>query len=96
MQEHHYLGSLPKIGETLWFIALWHIPNIGSRVLSLCQKRLPDDWRIKFGHPVLLMETFVDSQCFTGVLYKAANWVYAGETKGFRRTYQDYTSKPLS
>ena len=24
MQEHHYLGSLPKIGETLWYIASWH------------------------------------------------------------------------
>ena len=24
MQEHHYLGFLPKIGETLWYIASWH------------------------------------------------------------------------
>ena len=23
MQEHHYLGRLPKIGETLWYVALW-------------------------------------------------------------------------
>ena len=23
MQEHHYLGSLPKISETLWYIALF-------------------------------------------------------------------------
>ena len=23
MQQHHYLGSLPKISETLWYIALW-------------------------------------------------------------------------
>jgi hypothetical protein len=23
MQEHHSLGSLPKIGETLWYIASW-------------------------------------------------------------------------
>ncbi|MGO8787991.1 MAG: hypothetical protein ACLQVL_11510 [Terriglobia bacterium] len=21
MQQHHYLGSLPKIGETLWYVA---------------------------------------------------------------------------
>lgn len=146
MQSHHYLGALPKIGETLWFIAVWrdqwvallsfsaaalkcgardqwigwayrhqydrlkllvnnsrflilpdwHIPNLGSRVLSLCQKRLSDDWRIKFGHPVVLMETFVDPQRFTGAVYKAANWVYAGDSKGFRRTRQGYSSKPLS
>jgi len=90
MQRHHYLGSLPKISETLWYVASWreecvallsfsasalkcaardgwigwdlrqrysrlklvvnnsrflilpdrHVPNLGSRVLSLCQRRL--------------------------------------------------------
>jgi hypothetical protein len=89
MHEHHYLGRLPKISETLWYLALWHnqwvallgfsaaawkcaardrwigwssrhqydrlklvannsrflilpdwhVPNLGSRILSLCQKR---------------------------------------------------------
>ena len=23
MAEHHYLGALPKIGETIWYIATW-------------------------------------------------------------------------
>ncbi|MBF0553201.1 MAG: hypothetical protein HQK96_01445, partial [Nitrospirae bacterium] len=23
MEEHHYLGFLPKIGETLWYVVLW-------------------------------------------------------------------------
>src|SRR2546429_241153 len=23
MREHHYLGHLPKIGETLWYVASW-------------------------------------------------------------------------
>jgi len=23
MQQHHYLGSLPKISETLWYVATW-------------------------------------------------------------------------
>ena len=23
MQEHHYLGCLPKISETLWYVACW-------------------------------------------------------------------------
>ena len=23
MQAHHYLGALPKIGETLWYVACW-------------------------------------------------------------------------
>ena len=146
MQEHHYLGSLPKISETLWYIALfrdqwvallgfsaaawkcaardqwigwssrhqydrlkfvannsrflilpdWHVPNLGSRILSLCQKRLPADWRDTFGHPVVLLETFVDSQHFRGTVYRAANWLYVGETKGFRRTGKGYSAKTHS
>jgi hypothetical protein len=23
MAEHHYLGALPKIGETIWYVATW-------------------------------------------------------------------------
>ena len=44
----------------------WHHPNVGSRVLSLMQRRLVADWRLRFGHPVLLLETFVDPQRFYG------------------------------
>jgi hypothetical protein len=101
MQKHHYLGFLPKIGETLWYLASWqnewvallsfstpawkcaardrwigwdlrheydrlhlvtnnsrflifpeyHVPNLASRILSLCKKRLPYDWQQSFGHP---------------------------------------------
>jgi len=146
MAEHHYLGALPKIGETLWYVATWqnewvavmtfsaaawkcaardqwigwdfrhqydrlklvinnsrflilpdyHIPNLGTRILSLSQKRLCDDWLVKFGHPVLLLETFVDPKLFQGTVYKAANWLYVGNTKGFRRTKKGYSGKHLS
>jgi hypothetical protein len=93
MESHHYLGSLPKVGETLWYVALWgnewiallsfsaaawkcsardrwigwdyrhqydrlklvvnnsrflilpdwHVPNLGSRVLALCERRVVHD-----------------------------------------------------
>jgi hypothetical protein len=33
-------------------------------------------------HPVVLLETFVDPKRFLGIVYKAANWIYAGNTKG--------------
>ncbi len=143
MQEHHYLGRLPKIGETLWYVALWlgqwvalfcfsaaalkcaardqwigwgshlqscrlklvvnnsrflilpegRVPNMGSRLLSLCHQRLSSDWQQTFGHPVLLLETFVDPQYFRGTVYRAANWQYVGDTKGFRRTSTGYSAK---
>ena len=104
MQEHHYLGSLNPIGETLRYVAVWHdqwvalitftsaalkcavrdqwigwryrnqfdrlslvtnnsrflilpdwhIPNLASRTLSLCQKRLPADWLEHFHHPLFI------------------------------------------
>jgi hypothetical protein len=31
----------------------------------------------------VLLETFVDPQRFAGTIYKAANWIYVGDTKGF-------------
>ena len=146
MQQHHYLGRLPKISETLWYIALfgdqwvallsfsaaawkctardqwigwgsrhqydrlklvannsrflilpdWHVPNLGSRVLSMCQKRLRSDWQNTFGHPLLLLETFVDPQRFHGTVYRAANWQCVGETRGFRRTGKGYSAKTHS
>lgn len=146
MQEHHYLGRLPKISETLWYIALWqdhwiallsfsaaawkcaprdrwigwdsrhqydrlklvannsrflilpgcHTPNLGSRVLSLCQKRVCQDWQDSFGHPLLLLETFVDPQRFHGTVYRAANWFHVGESRGFRRTGKGYSPKSHS
>lgn len=143
MQKHHYLGRLPKISESLWYIALWrdqwaallsfsaaawkcaardqwigwnsrhqydrlklvannsrflilpdwHFPNLGSRILSLCQKRVPKDWQHTFGHPVVLLETFVDPQLFRGTVYRAANWLHVGETKGFRRKGKGYSAR---
>jgi hypothetical protein len=118
VQKHHYLGALPKISETIWYVATlfkdwvapigfsasalkcsprdqwtgWdfrhqydrlklitnnsrflilpecHFPNLGSKVLSLCQKRLLSDWQAIFGHKVVLIETFVDAQRFHGTI----------------------------
>lgn len=142
MQEHHYLGAMRKISETLWYIAIhgnqwvallcfsaaalkcsprdrwigwsfrhqydrlklltnnsrflilpdWHRPNLASRILSLCQKRLTGDWIKSFGHPVMMLETFVDPAKFQGTVYKAANWIYVGETKGFCRLGKGYSA----
>ena len=68
----------------------------GSRVLALCQKRLAKDWEETFGHGVLLLETFVDPERFRGTVYRAANWVYGGNTRGFCRTHLGYSASPQS
>lgn len=135
MAEHHYLGFVRKIGETVWYVAEYrkdwvsllgfsvsalkcgerdkwigwdhrrqygrlklivnnnrflilpdfHVPNLASRVLSLCLKRLTSDWLKRFSHKIVLVETFVDPNRFQGTVYKASNWVCIGETRGYRR-----------
>ena len=67
-----------------------HIPNLASRILSLNLKRLARDWEHIYGHPVLLAETFVDSSRYAGTCYKAANWIYLGETQGFGKSSTRY------
>jgi len=83
----HQYDRLKLLTNNSRFLILpdWHIPNLASRILSLCQKRLQEDWQKAFGHPVLLMETFVDPERFSGTIYKASNWLYVGHTKGYRR-----------
>ena len=75
-------------------------PNLASRILSLCTKRLANDWQRVYGHPVFLVETFVDPQRFQGTCYRAAGWEPLGFTAGARRIRRDFydesgTPKPL-
>jgi len=69
---------------------LGQYPNLASRAMGLNLGRLARDWQDQFGHPVLLVETFVDPQRFRGTCYKAANWELLGATQGFQRCGQDY------
>lgn len=87
-------GRLKLIANNSRFLILpdWHQPNVGSRVLSLMQRRLVLDWRTRFGHPVLLLETFVDPQRFHGGVYRASNWSELGLTQGYRRTRAGYSA----
>jgi hypothetical protein len=41
-----------------------HQPNLGSRVLRLTLARLGADRQARYGHPILVVETFVDPEQF--------------------------------
>jgi len=58
----------------------------------LCKKRIQQDWIDYFGFPLLLLETFVDPARFTGTIYKAANWHFAGVTRGYQRIQKGYSN----
>lgn len=70
-----------------------NIPHLASHILSRISKRLSSDWREKYGHPVYLLETFVDRTLFRGVCYRAANWVLTGQTKGRTRNDREHSIK---
>lgn len=66
------------------------VPNLASRVLGLNMRRLSRDWQLIFGHPVLLAETFVDPERFSGGCYRAAGWLEVGRSRGFGRSAGRY------
>ena len=66
------------------------VPNLGSRVLRLSLDRLSDDWQARYGHPVLVVETFVDPEQFCGTVYTANGWQELGLTDGWGRCRRDY------
>ncbi|MCF6311348.1 MAG: ISAs1 family transposase [Verrucomicrobiales bacterium] len=83
---------LAFIANNSRFLILPHIkcPNLASRVLALCTSRLSSDWQQAYGHLILAVESFVDSQLFRGTCYKAQGWTLLGQTQGFERNSQDY------
>lgn len=66
------------------------VPNLASRCLSLLSKRVSQDWEKTYGHPVYLMETFVDLD-LKGTCYKACGWEQLGQTAGYRREVGGYS-----
>jgi len=66
------------------------IKCLASRLLSLCLKRLSEDWKKRYAHPVYLAETFVDISRFKGTCYQASNWIHVGFTKGHAKRGNSY------
>jgi hypothetical protein len=58
------------------------VHNLASKILANIAKRLPDDWETRYGYQPFLLETFVEKDRFRGTCYRAANWIYVGETQG--------------
>ena len=61
------------------------VEHLASHILSKVARRIKDDWTAKYGHPVYILETFVECGRFLGTCYKASNWICVGKTKGRSR-----------
>jgi len=58
------------------------VKNLANSVLAVAVKKVPGDWCECYGYRPVLMEALVDQNQFKGMCYKAANWVYFGQTTG--------------
>jgi hypothetical protein len=65
---------------------------LSSHLLGQMAKILSEAWQEVYNHPLYYLETFVDKERFSGTCYKAANWIYLGDTTG--RGKNDHTYKP--
>lgn len=90
--EEQRRRRLPLIVNNCRFLLLPHktFPNLGSRALRLSLDRLSADWQARYGHPVVLVETFVDPEQFCGTVYTANSWQELGTTDGFGRVRRDF------
>jgi len=78
--------------NTRFLILPWvRVPHLASHILGRILRRLRADWMHRYGHPVYLVETFVEQDRFKGTCYKAANWTLLGQTQGRSRQDRRHT-----
>jgi hypothetical protein len=69
--------------NTRFLILPWvRVPYLASHILAQMAKVVAVDWQQVYSHRVYYLETFVDKERFKGSCYKAANWIYLGDTTG--------------
>ena len=65
-------------------------PNLASQCLGLGLRELPAQWHAEYEYRPLLAESFSDPESHHGTVYKATNWICAGDTAGFSQDHTDY------
>lgn len=75
-----------------FLILSWvQVRHLASHLLSRLAKVVSADWERVYSHRLYFLETFVDTERFKGTCYKAANWIYLGNTTG--RGKNDQTNR---
>ena len=71
------------INNARFLILPWvHSKNLASKILAMTTRRIADDWQQHYSYRPVMVETFVETPRFSGPCYKAANWIFLGDTKG--------------
>lgn len=70
-----------------------HYPNLISRFMKLMLGQLSADWQARWGHPLAMVETFVDPRFYQGTAYKVSGWSHLGKSAGWTRDADDFYEK---
>ena len=89
-QRARRLGLIVNNSRFLVLPQRQRYPNLASRVLGLALRRLSADWQERWGHPVLVVESFVDESQYRGTCYRACGFEAVGATEGFGRASRDF------
>jgi Domain of unknown function (DUF4338) len=69
--------------NTRFLILPWaKVPHLASHLLARVAPVVSTDWQKLYRHPIYLLETFIDPGRFRGICYRAANWIYLGQSTG--------------
>ncbi len=89
-QRARRLGYIANNSRFLLLVERERHPNLASKVLGLCLRRLDADWQERWGNGVLVVESFVDESRFKGTCYRACGFEAVGASAGFARDRRDY------
>jgi len=88
-QRQRNLQSI--VNNSRFLILPWvRVKGLASKILGLSARQMPADWESRYGTRPLLLETLVDAARFRGTCYRAANWIYLGQTTGRGRMDREH------
>jgi hypothetical protein len=71
------------VNNARFLILPWiRVQGLASKLLSMAARGLAQDWEGRYGYRPVLLETFVETERFSGTCYRAANWTCVGQTQG--------------
>lgn len=82
-------ANLGKVVCNSRFLLVPRVAHLASHVLSLCVRRVRQDWVERYGVRPMLLETYVERDRFEGTCYRSANWCHVGATQGRGRMDRD-------
>jgi hypothetical protein len=89
-QRARRLGLVANNSRFLVLEERGKVPNLASKVLGLCLRRVSGDWQQRWGTPLLVVESFVDEHLYRGTCYRACGFEAVGASAGFGRDARDY------